>query len=406
MNFADKQAVKQFIEENDIRDIGALNQFLKSISGAVIEAMLEAERDEHLGYEKHQRSRSPKENIRNGYSKKTVRALAGESELSIPRDRDSTFEPQVVKKHQTDISELEDKVLSMYAKGMTVRDIAEHLVDIYGAAVSPQTISHMTDRVMPLVVEWRNRPLMEVYPIIYIDGIRYKVREDGRIKTKCVYGVVGIDLDGYKELLGLWIFDTETANNWLKVLSDLKNRGVVDILVLCSDGLSGIEEAVAASFPHTDYQGCVVHVIRNSVKYVSHKDRKAFCADLKPIYTAPTEEAALEAFEQLEQIWGDKYQLATDTWQRNWDRISTMYQFSPEIRRLIYTTNPIESFNRQLRKVTKNRGVFPNDDAVLKLLYLATQDIIKKWTMKIAHFNQILAQLAIHFGQRVTKYLS
>jgi transposase-like protein len=405
MDFTDKQQIKQFIEDNEIRDIVKLNEFLKGISGAVIEQMLEAERDEHLGYEKHHRSRVRKDNTRNGYSKKTVRSIHGESELSIPRDRDGSFSPQVVQKHQTDISELENKVLSMYAKGMTVRDIQEHVADIYGADISPQTISNITDKVMPSVTAWRNRPLEEVYAIVYIDGIRYKVRENGRVQSKCVYGVVGIDLEGHKDLLGLWIFETESANGWLKVFDDLKNRGVKDILILASDGLSGLTEAVAAAFPDTAYQGCVVHVIRNSVKYVSYKDRQAFCADLKPIYTAPTEEAALFAFDALEAAWGNKYQLAVDTWQRNLERISTMYQFSPEIRRLIYTTNPIESFNRQLRKVTKNRGVFPNDDSVLKLLYLAVEEITRKWTMKLRNWNQILAQLVIHFDRRVTNSL-
>jgi len=391
MDFTDKQQIKQFILENDIRDVASLNEFLKSVSGVVIETMLEAERDAHLGYDKNHRSRIKRENTRNGYSKKTVRSLAGASELSIPRDREASFEPQVVKKHQTDISEIEDKVLSMYAKGMTTRDIQEHLLDIYGAQISPSTISQMTDKVMPQVTAWRMRPLDGVYAIVYIDGIRYKVRENGRIKSKCVYGVVGIDLEGHKDLLGLWIFENETAQNWLRVFDDLKNRGVFDILVLCSDGLTGIEEAVSASFPNTVYQGCVVHVIRNSTKYVSHKDRKAFCADLKPIYTAPTEEAALEAFEQLENKWGQKYQLGVETWQRNWDRISAMFGFSPEIRRLIYTTNPIESFNRQLRKVTKTRGVFPSDDAVLKLLYLATQDIVRSGTSPAANYSEACA---------------
>ena len=405
MDFTDKNQIKQFIEENDIKDIASLNEFLKSISGTVIEQMLESERDEHLGYEKNHRTQHRRDNTRNGYSQKTVRSVHGESELSIPRDREGSFEPQVVKKHQNDISELESKVVSMYAKGMTTRDIQEHICDIYGADISATTVSNMTDKIQPLVTEWRNRALEEMYAIAYVDGIVYKVRDNGRIKSKTVYGVVGIDLEGHKDLLGLWIFDTESANHWLKVFDDIKNRGVKDILILTSDGLTGIEEAVAASFPQTAYQGCVVHVIRNSSKYVAYKHKKAFCADLKPIYRAPTEEAALEAFDALEKKWGDKYQLAVDTWQRNWQRLSTMYQFSPEIRRLIYTTNPIESFHRQLRKVTKNRGLFPNDESLLKLLYLATQGAIRKWTMKIQNWNQILAQLAIHFQQRLTPYL-
>jgi putative transposase len=316
MDLTDKKAVRKFIAENDIRDIAQLNQLLKQISGVFIEELLEAERDEHLGYEKHQKVSEPKENARNGYSKKTVRGVHGESDLSIPRDRAGTFEPTVVKKHQRDISEIEDKVISMYAKGMTTRDIRGHLLDIYGAEVSHSTISRMTDKVAPLVEQWRNRPLESVYAIVFIDGIRYKVRTDGRIRDKSVYGVMGIDLDGKKDLLGLWIFDTETSRDWLKVFSDLKNRGVRDILILTSDGLAGIEDAVSAAFPQTSYQGCVVHVIRNSTKYVGYKDKKEFCADLKEIYQAPNEEAALVALEALNNKWSDKYMLACDAWER------------------------------------------------------------------------------------------
>ena len=288
MDFTDKKQVRQFIDENDIRDVATLNKMLKNVSGVFIEQILEAEQEEHLGYERYERTDPPKTNARNGRSKKKVRGINGEMELSIPRDRDATFEPQVVRKHQTDISEIEDKVVSMYAKGMTTRDIQSHLYDIYGAEVSPTTVSNMTARVQPLVEEWRSRPLQSLYSIVYIDGRRYKVRADCRIKEKCVYGVMGIDIEGYKEMLGLWIFDSEGAKSWLSVLTDLRNRGVSDILILTSDGLTGIEDAVEATFPGAAYQGCVVHVTRNSVKYVGHKHKKEFCADLKQIYTAPT----------------------------------------------------------------------------------------------------------------------
>lgn len=403
LDLTDKKTVKQFIQEHDIRDIVQLNALLKQISGVFIEELLEAERDEHLGYDRYQQTAEPKSNARNGYSKKRVRSAHGQVDLDIPRDRTGSFEPTVVKKHQRDISELEDKVISMYAKGMTVRDIQSHLADIYGAEISPQSISNLTAKVSPLVEEWRSRPLQPVYAIVYIDGIRYKVRADGRILDKCVYGVMGIDLDGQKDLLGRWIFDSESAKGWLSVLTDIKNRGVLDILILTSDGLTGIQEAVEAAYPQATYQGCVVHVIRNSVKYVGYKNTKEFCADLRTVYKAPTEEAALTAFDA--QKWGKQYPLAVSAWERNWDRISAMYQFTPEIRRLIYTTNPIEGFNRQLRKVTKNRGVFPDDDSVLKLLYLATQEVVRKWTQRVSNWNAILAQLAIHFGERVTKYL-
>ena len=354
LDLTDKDTVKQFIQEHDIRDIAQLNVLLKQISGVFIEQLLESERDEHLGYERYQKTPEPKTNARNGYSKKRVRATQGEMDLDIPRDRTGTFEPTVVKKHQRDISEIEDKVISMYAKGMTTRDIQSHLADIYGAEVSPQSISNMTDKVTPLVEEWRNRPLQSVYAIVYIDGIRYKVRADGRIVDKCVYGVMGIDLEGQKDLLGLWIFDSESAKGWLSVLTDLKNRGLLDILILTSDGLTGIQEAVEAVYPQATYQGCVVHVIRNSVKYVGYQNKKEFCADLRTIYQAPTEEAALTAFETLEQKWGEQYPLAVSRWDRNWDRISAMYQFTPEIRRLIYTTNPIDVAPRQHRTTRKH----------------------------------------------------
>jgi len=291
----------------------------------------------------------------------------------------------------------------MYAKGMTVRDIQSHLDDIYGAELSPQTISNMTDRVLPLLEEWRNRSLEEIYSVLYIDGIRYKVRDNGVIKSKTVYGVVGIDLEGRKDVLGLWISETENAKYWLSVLTDLKNRGVKDVLIITSDDLPGIQEAISAVYPDSQYQGCVVHVIRNSLKYVSYKDRKAFIRTMKGI--SPTEEAALMALDELKQEWGDKYILAVGAWERNWDRIRTMFGFTQEIRTLIYTTNPIESFHRQLRKVTKNRSMFPTDTAALKLLYLATCEVLKKWTIKLRKWNMILAQLSIHFSDRIQGHL-
>lgn len=405
IDLTDKKQVRAYIKENKVANLSELNALLKTISGVFIEEILEAERDEHIGYPKHSKSDTPRENTRNGYSTKKVRSLHGEIDLDIPRDREGDFEPIIVKKHQRDISEIEDKVLSMYAKGMTVRDITSHLSDIYGAQVSPTTISRMTDKIWPQIEEWKNRPLEPIYPIVYIDGIYYKVRADGRIKNKCVYGVMGITIEGKKELLGLWVFETESANNWLNVLTELKNRGVLDILILTSDGLTGIEQAVEATYPQAAYQGCVVHVIRNSIKYVSYKHKKEFCSDLKAIYHAPTEDAALTAFDRLESKWADKYMLAVNVWERNFNRISTMFAFTPEIRRLIYTTNPIESFHRQLRKVTKNRGVFPDDNSVLKLLYLATEQVSKKWTLSIKDWNSILAQLAIHFKERVMQYL-
>jgi len=405
MDLTDRKAVREYLKQNDVKDVVQVDQLLKKLAGMMIEELLEAERDEHLGYGKHDARNKNTDNSRNGYSPKTVRSSQGEMELKIPRDRKSEFQPQIVKKHETDVSRISDMVTSMYAKGMTVRDIQSHLVDIYGAEISPQTISNMTDRVLPLLEEWRNRMLEEVYAVVYIDGLRYKVRDNGVIKTKTVYGVIGIDLEGKKDVLGLWIGEIESAKYWLGVLTDLKNRGVKDILIMTSDDLPGIQDAIGAVYPEAAYQGCVVHVIRNSLKHVSYKDRKAFSSVMKGIYRAPTEEAALMALDELKAQWGDKYLLAVSTWERNWDRIRTMFQFTEEIRRLIYTTNPIESFHRQLRKVTKNRSLFPTDTAALKLLYLATQEVLKKWTMKLRNWSGILAQLSVHFGERIQEYL-
>lgn len=405
IDFTDRKAVRDYLKQNDIKDVVQVDQLLKRLSGMMIEELLEGERDDHLGYVKYDTRNKDTDNSRNGYSSKTVRASQGELELKIPRDRKGEFEPQVVKKHETDVSRIADMVVSMYAKGMTVRDIQSHLEDIYGADISPQTISNMTDRVLPVLEEWRNRMLEEIYAVVYIDGIRYKVRDNGVIKSKTVYGVIGIDLEGKKDVLGLWIGDTESAKYWLQVLTDLKNRGVRDVLIVTSDDLPGIQEAISAVYPEAAYQGCVVHVIRNSLKHVSYKDKKAFSSDMKSIYQAPTEEAALMALDELKGEWEDKYLLAVNVWERNWDRIRTMFRFTEEIRRLIYTTNPIESFHRQLRKVTKNRSLFPTDTAALKLLYLATQDVLKKWTMKLRNWSGILAQLSIHFGERIRKYL-
>lgn len=405
MDYKNRESVREFLKENDIREMLELDMFIREMKGALLEEMLDGERDAFLGYSRYDSSNKETDNSRNGYTPKTVRSTHGSIEVDIPRDRDGDFEPELIRKYQRDITQIEDKIISMYARGMTVRDIQSHLEEIYGASISPQTISKMTDRILPKVEEWRNRPLQELYSIVYIDGQRYKVRSDGQVKDKTVYVVMGIDMDGRKDILGLWISETESAKYWLKVMTDLKNRGVKDILIITSDDLSGIENAIQAVYPDAEYQVCVVHVIRNSLKYVSHQDKKDFSRDMKLVYKAATEESALVALDELKDQWGDEYPLAISVWERNWDRIRTMFRFTEEIRRLIYTTNPIESFHRQLRKVTKNRILFPSDTSVLKLLYLATCEVLKKWTVKLPHWNRILAQLSIHFGERVEKYL-
>ena len=402
---AAEQTARELVANHEISDRFELNVLLVQMSGVVIEQMLSAERDAHLGYQAHDPSEKSTSNRRNGYTKKNVRSDFGEIDLSIPRDRDGSFSPQVVKKHQRDISSLSEQIISMYALGMTVRDIQRHIERIYNAELSTSAITMITDRILPTLQQWQSRPLSPVYSIVYIDGLRLKIRDGGRVREKTAFAVMGIDLAGKKDILGLWIFESETSKYWMRVLTELKNRGVRDILILTSDGLSGIQEAVSAVFPETVYQGCVVHVIRNSMKYLSYKDRKDFASDIKAIYTAPSENAAVDALEFVEEKWQNSAPLAVKVWQDNLDRISAMFRFTPEIRRLIYTTNPIESFNRQLRKVTKNRTLFPNDDAAMKLLFLATRDIVAKWTVKLTHWNSILAQLAHHFDERVTLYL-
>jgi len=401
MDFTDKKEVKNFLKEQGIEDLTQLKMVFRSMAGSLLDELLEGERDEHLGYSKHDYANKKTDNSRNGFSSKNVKSTYGDVELNIPRDRKGEFEPQLVRKYQTDITGIEDKIISMYAKGMTVRDIQSHIEEIYGGEISAQTISNITDKVLPHVEEWRNRQLQEVYAITYIDGIRYKVRSNGTVKDKTVYGMIGIDLDGNKDVLGLWIAETENAKYWLTVMTEIRNRGVKDILIITSDDLPGIREAITSVYPGIAYQGCVVHVIRNSMKYVSWKDMKAFSKDMKSIYQSSTEESALQALEELKKKWGATYALAVNVW----ERIRTMYRFTEEIRTLIYTTNAMESFNRQLRKVTKNRSLFPDDTSALKLLYLATQEVLKKWTIRTRDWSKILAQLSIHFEDRLEKYL-
>lgn len=404
LDWNDRESIREYIKQNNIKDIIQLNTSIKKMMGAMIEEMLEVERDDHLGYSKHERKKDT-ENLRNGYSPKTVRSSQGDIKLDIPRDRDGYFEPELIKKHQNDISQIEDKIISMYAKGMTVRDIQSHLEEIYGASISAQTISNMTDRILPTVEEWRNRALREIYSILYIDGQRFKVRSDGQVKEKTVYTVLGIDIEGNKEILGLWIAETESAKYWLSVLTEIRNRGVKDILIITSDDLPGIEDAIKVAYPEALYQGCVVHLIRNSLKHVSYKDLKEFSSDMKFIYKAPTEESALKYLDDFETKWGKEYPLALRVWNRDWERISTMYRFTEELRKLIYTTNAIESVHSQFRKVTRSKSQFPDDISVMKMLYLSSLEVSKKWTMRLPNWNRILAELSIHFGERVSKYI-
>lgn len=401
MSFSKKQLIKQLIKETKPTSAKEVQETLKELFADTLKEMLEAELDDHLGYSKYDYRNKNTTNSRNGRTSKKVLSDLGEFDLTVPRDRQGSFEPEVVKKNQTDISGIEDQVIGMYAKGMTTRDISTHLKNIYGFEASPTLISGITDKITPIAKQWQNRPLESVYPIIFMDAIHYKVKQDNKIISKAAYAVIGINLEGLKEVLGIWIGGNETSKYWLLVLNELKNRGVNDILIACVDGLNGFTEAIKAIYPKTEIQRCIIHQIRNSSKYVSHKDLRQFNADLKLIYTSATEEAAIAELERFEQKWGDKYLIAIRSWKANWDELATFFKYPPEIRKIIYTTNAMESYNRQLRKVTKTRSIFPSDDALLKMLYLATVDISKKWTLSIREWAQILAQLSIYFDDRI-----
>lgn len=373
---------------------------LKSLFAGTLEKMLEAEMDEHLGYEKNSIAGNNSGNSRNGYGKKTIKSEWGESELSVPRDRNGTFEPQAIEKRQTRTDDIEARVLAMYQKGMSTRDIEDHLRDIYGVDVSPSLVSRITDKVMPLVAEWQSRPLDEIYPVVFFDGIFYKARKDGRTVTKCVYSVLGVNMDGRKDILGIWISESESAAFWTTVFNELKNRGVRDILIACHDNLKGFSTALATVFPKTENQLCIIHMIRNCTKYVSYKDIKAVMADLKKVYGATSEEDALYALEEIREKWNAKYPQIVKSWETNWTELSGFFKYPHELRRLIYTTNAVEGFHRMLRKFTKTKAVFPTDEAIKKSVYLSVQEICKKWTMPLKNWGIIMGQLLIFFSDR------
>lgn len=368
---------------------------------STLEQMLEGELTEHLGYEPYEAAGRNSGNNRNGHYAKKVRTSTGETSVQVPRDRNGEFEPQIIARYAGNTNELEEKILAMYAKGMSTRDIAGTLAEMYGVDISAATISTITEKVWPLVEAWQNRPLARIYPIVYLDAIHIKLRQQGRVVNTAVYNVLGVDLEGHRDILGHWIGDgAEGANFWLSVLTDLQNRGVTDIFLACVDGLTGFSEAIRSIFPKTQVQRCVIHQIRSSLKYVSWKDRKAFVADLKRVYQAVTREAAEVNLDQLDQRWGTKYPMAVRSWQNNWAEVSTFFDYPSEIRRIIYTTNSVENYHRQLRKVTKTKAAFPTPEAVRKLLYLATQRITRQWNAPIWEWAKILNQLAIRFEGR------
>jgi transposase-like protein len=400
----EKGELKKLLKEKNIKSLDDFNAFMRDISKEVLETLFDGEMSEFLGYEKYDHKAKETENSRNGHSQKQVKSKFGAIDLEVPRDRKSDFEPAVVKKRQRDISGLEEKIISMYAKGMTTRDIQAHIDDIYGYELSPETISNITDKVLEKAKEWQGRPLKGLYSIVFMDAMFLKMRTEGHVRNVAVYAVVGIDLEGKKEVLGLWIADTESSKFWLTVLNEVKNRGVEDILIFSVDGLTGISDAIRAVYPQAEIQRCVVHQIRNSLKYVSWKERKVVARDLKSVYKAATEKEALSALAAFEKSWNKKYPHIAASWRRNWGELATYFKYPAEIRTLIYTTNPIESLNRGMKKVTKNRSVFPNEEALFKLLYLAVGDISKKWTMRIRDWAMIFSQLNVYFEERLKKY--
>jgi putative transposase len=397
----DRDKLKELIKEQGLKDMSDVNQFIKDLMAETIQSMLQAELDQELGYSKYDYKNKQTDNSRNGYSGKTVKSSQGEIDIKVPRDRNGEFEPQLVRKNQTDIAGIEDKILSMYAMGTSTRDIEKTIGDIYGIEISDSMVSKITDKILPMVSEWQNRPLKSIYSVIFLDALHVSVRQEGFVVKKAVYVIIGVDLEGKRDVLGLWIGSAESAKYWLGVVNELKNRGVEDVLIASVDGLNGFSEAIRAVYPQVDVQRCVIHQIRNSTKYVSYKDIKAFTTDLKPIYRAITEEQALLALDALEEKWGKKYPLSIKSWRSNWPELSTFFKYPGEIRRMIYTTNCIENYNRQLRKVIKTKSAFPSDEALLKLLYLVTMNVIDKWTLRQKDWGTILDQLLIYFGDRV-----
>ena len=395
-----KEILKLLQENYDINSAQDLSSALKDMFKGALQEMMNAEFDSSMGYSKYDK-KSEKTNYRNGATKKTLKSEFGAFEFETPRDRNGEFEPKIVPKNTRDVSGIEDKILSLYARGLSTRDINEQIQELYGIEVSATMVSNITDQIIPEIREWQARPLDEVYPFVFIDAVHFSVREDNHIIKKAAYIVLGINSEGFKEVLGIWIGENESAKYWLGILNELKQRGVKDILILCSDNLTGIKEAINAAYPNTIQQRCIVHMIRNSVKYVSYKDLKAFTNDLKKIYTSVDEEKGYEQLQEVKSKWSDKYESAFKTWEENWDAICPFFQFSDPIRKIMYTTNTIESLNRQFRKFTKTKSVFPTDMSLLKCLYLSTKNITKKWDQAYRNWGPILSELSIMFDGRI-----
>jgi len=394
----EKELVKLLMAEcESTKDI---QEKLKRLFAGTIEQMLEAEMEEHLGYEKNSSAGNNSGNSRNGYGRKTIISDYGECEIAVPRDRNGEFEPKVLAKRQTRTDEIEQKISAMYAKGMSQRDIEDTIREIYGAEISQGMISRITDKILPEVNEWQNRPLDKIYPVIYFDGIVFNTRKDSRIISKCVYSVLGINMEGQKDILGTWISENESASFYASICADLKNRGVSDIFVACHDNLTGLSQAINSVFPKTRNQLCIIHQVRNSCKFVSYKDRKAVCADLKKIYAAINLADAENAKEEFREKWDTKYPNILKSWDKNWAELTSFFEFPNEIRRIIYTTNAVESYHRMVRKFTKTKAIFPTDDSIRKAIYMSIKEITKKWTLPVKDWGLAYAQFSIFFEDR------
>lgn len=406
INFDYNEEVKKC---KTIDDVIGKDGLVQRLIKDVLENILEVEMGEHLGRDKYDRQTDIDQddrNYRNGYSKKTLRSSFGDVDLDVPRDRKAEFEPQIIKKYETVCNELDKKIISLYAKGMSTRDIQAEVEDLYGITLSPSMISKITDKVIATATEWQNRMLDEIYPIVYLDAMYFKVRSNGKIVNKAVYICLGYTIEGYKDILGIWVDEAEGAKFWLSICNDLKNRGVKKILIACMDGLKGLPQAIKTVFPTVDIQTCIVHQIRNSIKYIASKDKKAFMKDLKEVYKATTEELALAQLDNLKEKWGSNYGMVIDSWYNNWNNLDTFFKFSPQIRKLIYTTNVLEGFNRQVRKFTKVRTIFPTDESLNKCVYLATMEIMEKWTQPIHNWGTTLAELSLYFEEQLKDELA
>ena len=400
-----KEQIRQIISESNLNSVTDVYSLLRDSFKDILQELMEAELDASLGYEKNHKGNLQTDNKRNGHSAKTLKSQYGQFQIDVPRDRKGEFEPRLIPTYQRDISGIEEKVISFYACGMSTRDIHDQLNDLYGIEMSAEMVSQITDKILPQVKEWQSRPLDPVYPFVFMDCIHYKVREDGTILSRAAYVVLGVTTDGYKEILSITVGANESSKFWLGMLNDLKNRGVKDVLFFCVDGLSGFKEAIQAVFPGAQIQRCIIHMLRNSFKYVNYKDLKKFSSDFKAVYHASNEAVALSELENIKGTWGKKYPYAIRNWENNWEDTNPFFQFSDDIRRIMYTTNIIEGLNRQFRKVTKTKSVFPNDTSLEKMLYLASQNVTKKWTQRYRNWDQVLNQLIILYGERLTDYL-